>query len=402
MYDYLIIGAGIVGLATAYAIQNKYPQAKILITEKENEPAFHQTGHNSGVIHSGIYYQPGSLKARFAKEGGARLRHFCETHQVPYETCGKVIVATQENELQNLEALYQRGLENGLTLTRLDADSLKEYEPHVAGIRGILVPATGIVDYKQVAGALADDLRAHENEIFFNTEIKKISHQPDGVTVFSDKGSCYTAHFLINCGGLHCDQIARMAGVNPGMKIVPFRGEYYELKAEQRQLVKHLIYPVPNPKFPFLGVHFTRMIDGRVLAGPNAVPGLKRESYRKSDFDFKEFIDTLTYPAFWKMGSKNLRFGLGEIVRSLSKKRFVASMKALLPEIREEDVFPSHAGVRAQALTDDGKLADDFIMIHHENALHILNAPSPAATASFSIGEAICSEVPEPAHLTLA
>ncbi|CAM3181590.1 L-2-hydroxyglutarate oxidase [Sporolactobacillus spathodeae] len=400
MYDYLIIGAGIVGLATAYAIQNKYPQAKILITEKENEPAFHQTGHNSGVIHSGIYYQPGSLKARFAKEGGARLRHFCETHQVPYETCGKVIVATQENELQNLEALYQRGLENGLTLTRLSADGLKEYEPHVAGIRGILVPATGIVDYKQVARALADDLRAHENEIFFNTEIKKISHQPDGVTVVSDKGS-YTAHFLINCGGLHCDQIARMAGVNPGMKIVPFRGEYYELKPEQRQLVKHLIYPVPNPKFPFLGVHFTRMIDGRVLAGPNAVPGLKRESYRKSDFDFKEFIDTLTYPAFWKMGSQNLRFGLGEIIRSLSKKRFVARMKALLPEIREEDVIPSHAGVRAQALTDDGKLADDFIMIHHENALHILNAPSPAATASFSIGEAICSEVPEPTHLTL-
>lgn len=401
MYDYLIIGAGIVGLATAYAIQNNYPQANLLILEKEKEAAHHQTGHNSGVIHSGVYYRPGSLKARFAKEGGEKLRRFCTANAIQFENCGKIIVATREEELANLQALYERGIENGLELTKLDASTLHDYEPHVSGLGGIYVHTTGIVDYKQVAAGLVQTIRAHDNTILFNTEIKAIADSKDGVTVASEQAS-YSARFLINCGGLHCDQLARMAGINPGMKIVPFRGEYYELKAEKRHLVRNLIYPVPNPEFPFLGVHFTRLIDGRILAGPNAVPGLKRESYKKTDFNIKEFMDTLTYPAFWKMGSKNLRFGISEIIRSLSKKRFVASMQEMIPEINEDDVFRSHAGVRAQALTDDGLLADDFLMIHNAHTLHILNAPSPAATASFSIGEAICAEVPEPARLAPA
>ncbi|RYL88853.1 L-2-hydroxyglutarate oxidase [Sporolactobacillus sp. THM7-4] len=394
MYDYLIIGGGIVGLSTGYALSRKYPMARILIIEKEKTLAAHQTGHNSGVIHSGIYYKPGSLKARFAKEGGKKLRAFCDAHGIPYENCGKVIVATSSSELPLLDRLYDRGLENGLNIRKIDPEELKEIEPHAFGLKAIHVKTTGIVNYRQLAQGLAQAIRDRGGIIKVDTEAIQIHEQTDGVTVECNHG-IYEARFLINCGGLHCDQIASSDGLKTGMRIVPFRGEYYEIKPEKRDLVRNLIYPVPNPKFPFLGVHFTRMIDGRVLAGPNAVLGFKREGYRKRDFNWKDFLDTMTYPAFWKIAGKNMSYGIGEMIRSFSKKRFVASMQKMIPEIKEEDVFRSQTGVRAQALTDDGVLADDFLIQSNKHALHILNAPSPAATASLSIGEAICSKVPE-------
>lgn len=395
MFDYLIIGGGIVGLSTAYALSINYPHARIAILEKEKTLAYHQTGHNSGVIHSGIYYRPGSLKARFAKEGGAKLRAFCDAQGIPYENCGKVIVAVTAEELPLLDNLYHRGLENGLDLALLDPEQLHEIEPHAQCLKAIQVKATGIVDYRKVAEGLANVIRQRGGEILLNCEALTIHEQKDGVIVECAR-STYSSHFLVNCAGLYCDRVAVKEGVKPEMRIVPFRGEYYELKPEKRNLVKNLIYPVPNPKFPFLGVHFTRMIDGRVLAGPNAVLGFKREGYRKRDFNLGEFFDAVAYPAFWKIAAKNMGYGIGEMVRSFSKKRFVAGMRQMIPEIQEEDVFRSQAGVRAQALTRDGELADDFIMIGHRHSLHILNAPSPAATASLSIGEAICKKIPEP------
>lgn len=398
VFDFLIIGGGIVGLSTAYAISNKYPEARIMILEKEAKVAAHQTSHNSGVIHSGIYYRPGSLKARFAREGGQKLREFCREQGIHYENCGKVIVAVTPEEIPLLDNLYRRGLENQLQLEVLNPDQLHEIEPHAFCLKAIRVPSTGIVDYKQVARALAETVRKRGGTLRLNAQVRKIHDTPDGITVDCDDAS-FSAHFLINCAGLHCDQIALMSGVHPGMRIIPFRGEYYELKPEKRHLVRNLIYPVPNPKFPFLGVHFTRMIDGRVLAGPNAVLGLKREGYRKRDFDLGDFIRSATYLPLWKIAAGNLGYGLGEMVRSFSKKRFVASMRTMIPEITEADVVRSQAGVRAQAVTDKGELADDFMMIEQQHALHILNAPSPAATASFSIGEAICDRLPEPAGL---
>jgi Predicted dehydrogenase len=397
LFDYLIVGGGIVGLSTAYAIGNKYPEARIIILEKEAAVAAHQTGHNSGVIHSGIYYRPGSLKARFAREGGDKLRAFCRAHGIHYENCGKVILAVTPEELPLMDDLYKRGLENQLDLELLDPDQLHEIEPHAYGLKAIRVPMTGIVDYKQVARGLADIIRTRGGEIRLNSEVRRIHEKPDGITIDCDNTS-FSARFMINCAGLHCDQVASMQGIHPGMRIIPFRGEYYELKPEKRQLVRNLIYPVPNPKFPFLGVHFTRMTDGRVLAGPNAVLGLKREGYRKRDFNLSDFIGSATYFPLWKIAANNLGYGLGEMVRSFSKKRFVASMRTMIPEINDDDVVRSQTGVRAQAVTDKGELADDFLMVGQAHALHILNAPSPAATASFSIGEAICDKVPEPAE----
>lgn len=398
MYDYIIIGGGIVGLSTGYALTNRYPHSKILIVEKEKTLASHQTGHNSGVIHSGIYYKPGSLKARFSKEGGSKLRAFCDERGIPYENCGKVIVATDRAELPLLDNLYQRGLENELDIRMIDPDELKDIEPHAYGIKAIHVKATGIVDYKQVAEGIARSIRERGGAVLLNTKAEKIHEKADGVTVETSSGT-YSAHFLINCAGLHCDHVAASEGIKTDVRIVPFRGEYYELKPEKRYLVKNLIYPVPNPNFPFLGVHFTRMIDGRVLAGPNAVLGFKREGYRKRDFNLSDFIDAVTYPALWKIASHNMREGLKEMIRSFSKKKFVESMQRMIPDIREKDVFASQSGVRAQALTEDGRLADDFLIMSNKHALHILNAPSPAATASLSIGEAISARVPAPARL---
>lgn len=395
MYDFIIVGGGIVGLSTGMALVQRNPRAKLLVLEKESRLAFHQTGHNSGVIHSGIYYKPGSLKARFAKEGSRKLVEFCEQYDIEYEICGKVIVATEQKELPLLQNLYQRGLDNGLDIAKINRHELHSIEPHVDGLEAIHVKSAGIVDYKKVAEKFAQLIRENGGEILLDSRVDHIVESGDRVVVECNNNRSFEARYLINCAGLHCDRIARLDGLAPGMKIIPFRGEYYELVPEKKYLVKNLIYPVPNPNFPFLGVHFTRMINGEVHAGPNAVLSLKREGYRKSDFDLKDFAEVITFPAFWKIAGRNLGEGIKEMVRSFSKKVFVQSLRRLIPEIREEDLVPSENGVRAQALTEDGRLIDDFYIVSNRRSIHILNAPSPAATASISIGQAIVERIPD-------
>lgn len=393
MYDYAIVGGGIVGLSTAMALGKAYPNAKILLLEKESRWAFHQTGNNSGVIHSGIYYKPGSFKAKFCRQGSESIVQFCQEHDLQYEVCGKVIVATEPEELPLLENLYQRGLENGLQVKKITAEEVREIEPHVNCLAGIRVYSTGIANYRQVCEKYAEIATAQGADLRLNTRVETFVQTREGYEIATNKGT-FTTRFLINCAGLHCDRIAKLAGAKPPAKIVPFRGEYYELTPEKRYLVKHLIYPVPNPSFPFLGVHFTRMIDGTIHAGPNAVLSFKREGYHKSDFDLRDFAEVMTYPGFWKLAAKHADQGIQEMVRSWVKAEFVRSLQRLIPEVRSEDLIPTHAGVRAQALMADGKLVDDFLMVPEGNALHVLNAPSPAATSSLEIGKAIAQEVP--------
>lgn len=395
MYDFAIIGGGIVGLSTALAIGQRYPNSSILVLEKESQWAFHQTGNNSGVIHSGVYYKPGSFKAKFCRDGAQSMVDFCREHNLPHEVCGKVIVATEEKELPLLENLYQRGLQNGIQVARINAEQVKEIEPHVSCIAGIRVFSTGIADYKAVCEKYAELVRLQGGDLRLNTKVLNIVDIPQGKVLETNQGS-FEAGCIVNCAGLFSDRIAKMAGVDPQAKIVPFRGEYYELTPEKRYLVNTLIYPVPNPAFPFLGVHFTKMIDGSVHAGPNAVLSLKREGYKKTDFDFKDFAEVMTYPGFWKLASKFADEGIKEMVRSFSKAVFVQSLQRLIPEVQMDDVIPTHAGVRAQALMDNGNLVDDFLIIEAENAVHVCNAPSPAATSSLEIGKAVAAKVPAP------
>ena len=415
MFDFAIVGGGIVGLSTTLALIRRSSTARILLLEKEKRWAEHQTGRNSGVIHSGIYYKPGSLKAKLAVEGNRRMVAFCREHGIPHDVCGKVIVAIRPEELPRLDALFQRGQENGLTLTRLDRDGLKRIEPHAGGLAAIHVPSTGIVDYRQVAEIMAGLLRQAGADLRTGTEVRRIkeAHQearrtkgtePPGFLASSSSGSdggveidtssgSFRSRILINCAGLQSDRVARLAGVDPGVQIVPFRGEYYKLKPERRHLVKHLIYPVPDPQFPFLGVHFTRMIDGEVEAGPNAVLSLKREGYNRTSFSLKEFAEIAAYPGMRRLAARYWREGAREVVRSFSKAAFVRSLQRLVPEIRTEDLEPAPSGVRAQALRPDGSLVDDFHILCHGNTVHVLNAPSPAATASIVIGEAIVDRI---------
>ncbi len=395
MYDFAIIGGGIVGLSTGMMLGKKYPHARILVLEKESQWAFHQTGNNSGVIHSGVYYKPGSFKAKFCRDGANSMVQFCQEHGIDYEVCGKVIVATNEAELPRLENLYQRGLANSIPVKRISAEEVKEYEPHVSSVAGIFVKTTGIVNYKQVCCKYAEIIQAQGGELRLNTKVLRIISTSDRQIIETNNGE-FATKFVINCAGLFSDRIAKLAGVNPQAKIVPFRGEYYELTPEKRYLVKGLIYPVPNPAFPFLGVHFTRMIDSSVHAGPNAVLSLKREGYTKTDFDLRDFTEVITYPGFWKLAAKHADEGIKEIIRSFSKAAFVRSLQQLIPEVTAADVIPTHAGVRAQALMANGALVDDFLIIHTENAVHVCNAPSPAATSSLEIGKAIVAEIPQP------
>ncbi|HJV47488.1 MAG TPA: L-2-hydroxyglutarate oxidase, partial [Bacillota bacterium] len=381
-------------LSTGYALSQRYPHSKIAIVEKEQNLAHHQTGHNSGVIHSGIYYKPGSFKAQFAREGNAAMVSFCKEHGIHYEMCGKVIVATEPEELPLMENLYQRGVQNGLNVSIITVEELKEIEPHVRGLGAIRVPSCGIADYKGVSQTFARLIQERGGEIHLSTKVEKINEGKDIITIETNKGTLQT-RFVVNCSGLHSDRVAKMSGLNTEAKIVPFRGEYYELIPERRHLVKHLIYPVPNPDFPFLGVHFTRMINGDVHAGPNAVLSLKREGYKKSDFNFNDFIEVMTYPGFWKMAMPNMKEGINEMIRSFSKQAFLRSLQRLIPELTEKDIIPTHAGVRAQALKNDGSMVDDFLIVSNERSIHILNAPSPAATASISIGQAISGQIPE-------
>jgi (S)-2-hydroxyglutarate dehydrogenase len=393
MFDCTIIGGGIVGLATALSLSRKQPGLQILLLEKEDQLAQHQTGRNSGVIHSGIYYKPGSFKARFAKAGSRSMVEFCQQHQLKHDVCGKVIVACEEAELPLLDNLYKRGLENGLAITRLSPEQVREIEPNVRSIAGLKVPTTGIVSYRQVTQKYCDLFKAADGTVHLGSRVLAIRPQASGYHIESTTGD-FETRFVINCTGLHSDRVTRLAGVDPKMRIVPFRGEYYELVPGKRHLVNTLIYPVPNPAFPFLGVHFTRMIDGSVHAGPNAVLAFKREGYFKTDFNLRDTLGTLTYPAFWQLARKHWDEGYKEIHRSLSKAAFVRSLQRLIPAVQSEDLVPCAAGVRAQALGDDGKLIDDFHIISGPNSLHVCNAPSPAATASLEIGKYISEQVP--------
>jgi len=389
MYDLVIIGGGIVGLATAFKLKCKNSKLKIAILEKENKLAVHQTGHNSGVIHSGLYYKPGSFKAKNCLNGYHALIEFCEQEEIPFDICGKIVVATNKNQLPALQNLYERGKQNGLKKLRLiNASELKEIEPHVKGIQGIHVPQTGIIDYKIVAEKCAEKFQLLGGNIFLENKVEEIVETSNSLEITTNKQNL-SAKKIINCAGLQSDLIARLTGIKINYKIIPFRGEYYKLKKEKEYLVKHLIYPVPNPDFPFLGVHFTRMAQGGVEAGPNAVLAFRREGYKKSDIKLGELIEFLTYPGFRKLAVKYWKIGLGEIYRSLSKKAFSKALQELIPEIKENDLVTGGSGVRAQACDKDGGLIDDFLVTEGERFINVGNAPSPAATASLAIGEQI-------------
>jgi (S)-2-hydroxyglutarate dehydrogenase len=394
-YDYAVIGGGIVGLSTAMQLAQQYPHARILMLEKEASPAQHQTGRNSGVIHSGIYYKPGSYKARFARAGSSSMVDFCREHDIPHEVCGKVIVATQEKERQGLDNLFQRGRQNGLPVRKISPQELNEIEPHVRCVAGIHVPTTGITNYRKVSQKYLELFLERGGQVLFENEVRQITDRGRTYLTETTRGE-FEAKFLINCAGLFSDRITRLAGKEPGVKIVPFRGEYYELAPSKRHLVKTLIYPVPNPDFPFLGVHFTRMIDGSVHCGPNAVLAFKREGYKKTDFNLRDFCETMSYRGFWKLARRNFGEGMKEIHRSVSKAAFVHSLQQLIPEVQASDLVPCEAGVRAQALLKDGSLVDDFLIVREQKALHVCNAPSPGATASLEIGKAIVAQISQP------
>ncbi len=387
--DVIIIGAGIVGLATAWKIKSKAPKTEILIIEKEKEPAVHQTGHNSGVIHSGLYYKPGSLKARNCIDGYNKMITFCREEGVDFDLCGKIVVATEQHELALLDTLFERGVQNGLqNLKYISSDELKEYEPHVAGLKGIHVPQTGIIDYKQVAKKLEEKLIQSGCEILYNQQVSKITSDSSSRIVITAAGE-YQTKLVVNCAGLYSDKVANLTPAKPDLKIIPFRGEYYKLKEGSQHLVKNLIYPVPDPNFPFLGVHFTRMMKGGVEAGPNAVLAFQREGYKKTDINPAELFETLTWPGFQKVAMKYWKTGFGEMYRSFSKAAFTKALQKLIPEIKASDLEPGGAGVRAQACNRDGGLLDDFSIQENEHFVNVCNAPSPAATSSLAIGTSI-------------
>lgn len=388
-YDFIIIGGGIVGLATSWRLKQNHPELKIAILEKEKAVAAHQTGHNSGVIHSGIYYKPGSLKAKNCIAGYQQMIEFCDEYGIPYDLCGKVIVATSEAELPELDKLYERGLANGLNkISLLSKEETKEIEPHISAIKSIKVPYTGIIDYTQVCEKLAELCMGLGVDIFLGHQVEKIDVSIHSAQIITAQKTFECAHY-INCAGLYSDKVAGLNNNSLDTRIIPFRGEYYMLRPEKRGLVKNLIYPVPDPNFPFLGVHFTRMIDGGVEAGPNAVFAFKREGYQMSDVDIRELFESLAWPGFRKVMMKYWKTGLGEFYRSFSKAAFTKALQKLIPEVQEDDLIPAEAGVRAQACDKFGGLIDDFKIIEEARAIHILNAPSPAATSSLSIGKTI-------------
>jgi L-2-hydroxyglutarate oxidase LhgO len=389
-YDITIVGGGIVGLATARALLEKFPSLKLVLCEKEAELGRHQTGHNSGVIHSGIYYKPGSFKARLCVEGVRLMMDFCEAHAIKYDRCGKVIVATSQEEVPRLHTLHERGTANGVPgLSLIDAGRVREIEPHVRAVAGIHSPNTAIVDYSQVTAALGRDLVAGGVTIEYNFPVSAITRVRGGGLAVSTREHTITTSKLINCAGLYSDVIARLAGADTEVQIVPFRGEYYFLRPQRDSLVHGLIYPVPDPEFPFLGVHFTRTIHGEVEAGPNAVLAFAREGYRFANVRPRELAATLGYGGFWAMARKYWRTGAYEMYRSLSKKKFVEALQKLVPDLRREDITPGGAGVRAQAVRPDGSLLDDFSIATGPDAIHVVNAPSPGATASLAIGRHI-------------
>ncbi len=390
MTDVVIIGGGIVGLATALQLKQQRPALNVVLLEKESAVAQHQTGHNSGVIHSGLYYKPGSLKATNCIQGYQMLLDFCNAEAIPYDLCGKIVVATKQEEVPQLETLYQRGLQNGLGgLKKLSVAEMRDIEPHVNGVAGMFVPQTGIIDYKQVADKYAEKIRGLGGEIKLGERVEQITTGTSLSIVVTNKNS-YETRLVINCAGLYSDKIAQLTQREAiDVRIVPFRGEYFKLKPQKEYLVRNLIYPVPDPNFPFLGVHFTRMVHGGVEAGPNAVLAFQREGYKKSDINLKELAQTLAWPGFQKVAAKYWETGLGEMYRSFSKSAFTKALQALIPDIQEDDLEPGGAGVRAQACDRTGGLLDDFAIVETDKTINVLNAPSPAATSSLSIGKTV-------------
>lgn len=393
MKNPLIIGGGLVGLATARQLLRSGTTGSLTLLEKESRVGAHQSTHNSGVLHAGLYYKPGSLKAKLAVEGIREMTAYCREKNIPHEICGKVVVATDDIEIPRLHALEERGHANGLQGLRwLDRDALRAIEPHAAGIAALHVPEEGIVDYDAVCSALRDEILAMNGRIVTDAEVVRLHEGRDGWAASTESGD-FTGDFLINCAGLHSDRVCRMAGMDPRDRIIPFRGEYYKLRLEASHLVRNLIYPVPDPKFPFLGVHFTRLIHGGVEAGPNAVLAWAREAYRKTQFNVRDMADALTFPGLWKFLAHHPRMAWDESLRSLSRKLFCHSLRRLVPDVREADLAPGGAGVRAQAVSRDGSLVQDFRLIAGSRALHVVNAPSPAATASLAIGRHIAGQV---------
>ena len=391
-FDVAIIGGGIVGLATAWQLSQSRPELKSIILEKESNLGEHQTGHNSGVLHSGIYYKPGSLKAVNCRLGKLAMEKFCREQEIAHEICGKVIVALNADELPELQKIYERGIANGVSCEMISAERLRELEPHAAGIKAIHVPEAGIVNYRQVCDRLGRMLQDLGNEILTGACVTKVRQASPASTIITTKGE-FNATLVVNCAGLHSDRVTKLSGDRPPAKIVPFRGEYFELKPEAEYLCRNLIYPVPNPSFPFLGVHFTRMIGGGIECGPNAVLALAREGYSKTSINLRDLTESLTYPGFLKLAARHWRMGIGEIWRSFSKKAFVRALQRLMPEIRAEHLVPAPSGVRAQAVLPDGSLVDDFLIVEGQHVIHVNNAPSPAATASLNIGRLITEKI---------
>lgn len=392
--DVAIVGGGIVGLATAYRVVTRFPNCRVVVLEKETELGAHQTGHNSGVLHSGIYYKPGSLKAINCRQGKKAMEDFCKQEEISFELCGKVIVAVDEAEVPLLEKIFERGQQNGVRCQMIDRHRLAELEPHAAGVRAIHVPETGIIDFRQVCRRLAERVRLAEGAVVTGARVGEIRQATDHVELIAD-GKTYRARFAVNCAGLYCDRVMKQAGEQPQAKIVPFRGEYYELKPEAKHLCRNLIYPVPNPNFPFLGVHFTRMVDGSVECGPNAVLAFAREGYRKLDINLGDLAESLGYVGFRRLAMRYWRVGCGEMWRSFNKQAFVRALQRLLPEVRSRDLVPARAGVRAQAIRPDGEMVDDFLIQNSGRIVHVGNAPSPAATSSLNIGKLVVEQLAE-------
>jgi L-2-hydroxyglutarate oxidase len=392
IYDITIVGGGIVGAATAYKIQLKYPSLKILLIEKENHLANHQTGNNSGVIHSGLYYKPGSSKAKNCVDGRKQLVKFAKEHNIKHDVCGKVVVAVEENELPFMDNIFQNGLANDTEgIEKITADQVKEIEPFVKCIGGIWVPCTGIIDYRGTTEKLAELVTQNqlESKIVLGEEVKDYVHGENSTEVITSKGK-YLTKYMVFCGGLQADRLAKKDNVDLKEKVVGFRGDYYDLTEQAKHKVKNLIYPVPNPDFPFLGVHFTRMVNGGIECGPNAVFTFKREGYKKTDFDIKDTFDALTYKGTWKLFFNNMSFAANEYRRAFSKKLFLKTLQRMIPDLTMEDIEPGGAGVRAMLLNEDGDTRDDFRIEYKDKSIHVLNAPSPAATACLAIGDAIC------------
>ncbi len=391
--DYLVIGGGLVGLATALKFQRRFPRAAVAVVEKEAAVGQHQSTHNSGVLHCGLYYKPGSLKARLAVSGIREMTEFCREQGIAHEICGKVVVAADAAGVVRLEELQRRGIQNGLTgLQRLTGDELREREPHVAGVAGLHVPQEGIVDYQAVCEALARLIVAGGGQVHTGAAVLGLKRTNPGWAVRTTCGD-FMAGFLVNCAGLHCDRICRLAGEEPTVRIIPFRGEYFKIRAERSSLVRHLIYPVPDPAFPFLGVHFTRLVHGGIECGPNAVLAFAREGYSLTKVNPRDLAGTLSYPGLWKFLRRYPSMAFGELAQSMSRARFCAALQRLVPGIRPEDLAPGGAGVRAQAMTRTGELVQDFHLLESRDALHVLNAPSPAATASLAIGAHIAAQI---------